>query len=176
MTRIAAVASILGFVLALFVFILWPPWDGGGTPGGRRPDTTILTTLAAFTSTSTAALEEMLDIARSVDASSQRDVALGMVASAAVQRGNYEIVIKAAALSPSTSAQSEMLVTVARSAINEALFGVAEDATAQIPGTSVRDSMKLEILKARQRILVQPPTQVVNSTTTPATSTSAQPQ
>ena len=101
---------------------------------------------ATLPPTPTPSLERMLEAAKSLKTSSERDHALRIVAEAAVKESDYAVAIEAGAASPSSSGRSETLTFVARCAALEGMFTAAVKAADKIPVSSVHDSTKIEIL------------------------------
>ena len=92
----------------------------------------------------------MLEAAESVKAYSERDRALRIVAETAVEKGSYNLAIKAGAASPTYNARSKTLTFVARCAAKAGLFDLAVEAADKIPIRSIHDSTKVEVLAIKK--------------------------
>ena len=79
----------------------------------------------------------------------ERNRALRIVAETAVEKGNYDVAIKAGAASPTSNARSETLTFVALCAAKEGLFALAIEAADKIPISKVHDNTKVEVLSIR---------------------------
>ena len=135
---IAAVLTIIDTPLG------WWKWFGGHDDTGGSV-TTSQFVLPPLTPVSTS-LVQMLRAAKSVKTYPERDRALRIVAETAVEKGNYDVAIKAGAASPTRAARSKTLTFVAICAAKEGLFELAIEAADKIPLRSVHDSTKLDIL------------------------------
>ena len=95
-------------------------------------------------------LSDMLQTARSVDATDDRDRALRIVVDTAVERGTHGTAITVVFYIHALSNKTSAYISIAQSAVAARLFDVANLAANKIPNKFSRDQMKIEILEARQ--------------------------
>ena len=155
---IGAIVSTLMVVAAILTIIDTPLgwWNrfgsGGDTKGSVATNQLVLpalSTVPTLTPTQVPSLENMLEAAKSLNAYSERDRALRIVAETAVEKGNYDVAIKAGTASPTYDASSKTLAFVALCAAREGLFELAMEAADKIPTYSVQDSTKIEVLSIK---------------------------
>lgn len=153
---VMVIGGLAGTIGLLYVlgYLPWP--EHASTPKLIAP-TTISVPITTPTPASTPAptpsptptLNSLLEAAESIRTSDHEDRALRLVAETAVERGDYDVAVKAGKASFRSETTSTILAFVALCAASEGLFDLAIEAANAIPTTTIHDLVVMEILVVR---------------------------
>lgn len=99
--------------------------------------------------------DELIAAVRSASTTTGQNAASLKAAEILVNRGEYDNAIRAALISASYEAESQVLSFVARSATDEGKFIIALDAASKIKHPSTQDSVELEVLQAIKVVVMR---------------------
>ncbi|MDE2938641.1 MAG: hypothetical protein OXR67_06940 [Chloroflexota bacterium] len=152
---LAAMAAVL--TISITAFDWWSTLTNPADP--MEPTTAVQSNPSSGSKTPIAtptlepSIAQMYSSAKSVKDSYERDRALRIVAETAVTMGNYDIAINAGASSPTSEGRADTLTFVARSATEAGLYDLADKAASEITIITVHDSIKIEILAERNKVI-----------------------